>query len=359
MKILYLMLFATGLFNIASCREEIAHRQGRTPLKEPFDSSLKWTSTDKVPVSANVKLFGKIVSANHARARIYPLFDGAVARVTVSLGDIVKKGQLLAVLRTSRFADLEKERMDAVTEISTAVKNLQVAGELFEGKLNTERDVLVARNELQRANAALRRVNETYATLNQKAGTDFSIVAPMAGFIVEKNINENMQISADKMETVFSIARIDTVWVLANVNESDVEKIRLGMEADVQTLSYPGRRFTGHVDRVFNFLDPETRAMQIRISIPNPDLLLKPEMSTTVLVKYKESREMVAVPASALIFDESKYWVLVKKPGARAEIRQVGIYRETDDTVYLETGLQPGEIILASDQLLLYNQLKK
>jgi len=352
----YLLLFA-ALPIFFSCSQP-QHMDAEIS-ENRSDTGYRWISVDTSVVYSNIKLFGKIVSANHAKARVYPLFDGAVTRVNVSLGDAVKKGQVLAVMKTSRFADLEKERMDALTDISTAEKNLEVAKDLFEGKLNTERDVIVAQNELLAARASLKRVEETYAMLKQKAGTDFTIVAPMDGFIIEKNINENMQISAEKMETIFSIARIDTVWVLANVNETDINKIQLNMEAEIHTLSYPGRVFTGHVDRVYSFLDPETRAMQIRISIPNPDFLLKPEMSTTVLVKYRENKSLVSVPSSALIFDESKYWVLVKNNNANPEIRQVEIYRETGETVYLESGLQPGEIILESNQLLLYNQLKK
>lgn len=317
-----------------------------------------WIPVERGPVTTNLKLFGKIVSANHARAQVYPMVEGSVSRTNVSLGDEVKRGQLLAIIKTARFAELENERMEALNRISVAEKELEVAKQLMDGKLNTERDVLIAESELSTARSALKKVDQTYATLLQKAGGDFEVRAPMAGFIVEKNINENMQVSVDKIGNLFSIARIDTVWVLANVNESDIDKITMGMEADVQTLSYPGKVFRGKVDRIYNFLDAETHSMQIRMSIPNPGLLLKPEMSTTVLVKYIEPRSLPSVPSSALIFDESKYWVLVRDEKGAPHIRQVEIYRQTNQRTYLESGLKEGEEVVGENQLLLYNQLK-
>lgn len=351
---LYLLFF----IGVLSCGQQ------PTPSATPAASSIiqipdsNWHSATEQPVSTDLKLFGKIVSANHAQAQVYPLFDGLVTRVGVSLGEEVKKGQLLAVIKTTRFAELVNERMEALNRIRVAEKNLEVSKELLEGKLSTEKEVIIAASELSTAQSALNKVDQTYATLLQKAGGDFNVTAPISGFIVEKNINENMQVSADKIGTLFSIARIDTVWVLANVNETEIDKIRIGMEADVQTLSYPGKVFKGKVDRIYNFLDPDTHSMRIRMSIPNPDLRLKPEMSTTVLVHYQEEKSRVCLPVTALIFDESKYWVLVKNEDSQLHIRQVEIYRQTDDWVYLESGLHPGEQVVKQQQLLLYNQLK-
>lgn len=357
-KSIGIYIIGLGIIALPACSSapaETVNGKDIDPIHVP-DSN--WFKAGSQPVATNLKLFGKIVSANHAQAQVYPLFDGLVSKVRVSLGEEVKKGQLLAVIKTARFAELENERMEAMNRITVAEKNLEVSRQLMEGKLSTEKEVLIAASELSTARSALHKVDQTFATLSQKAGGDFQVTAPMSGFIVEKNINENMQVSAEKLGTLFSIARIDTVWVLANVNETEIDKISMGMEADVQTLSYPGRVFKGKVDRIYNFLDPQTHSMQIRMSIPNPSLLLKPEMSTTVIVKYKEAKNLIVVPVTALIFDESKYWVLVKNEGGQPHIRQVEIYRQTDECAYLESGLQENEEVVSQNQLLLYNQLK-
>jgi len=192
--------------------------------------------------------------------------------------------------------------MDAKSEVAVAEKNLQVAQDLFGSKLNSERDVLSAQKELEKAQAELKRVKEIFSIYSLGENSMYNVKAPISGFIVEKKINRDMQVRADKTENIFDIAQIDEVWILANVNESEIGKIQLGYDAEVKTLSYPDKTFRGKVDRIFNILDPQTKAMKARIKIPNPDLLLKPEMNATVTLRFEEPVEMIAVPSSAIIF---------------------------------------------------------
>jgi membrane fusion protein, heavy metal efflux system len=115
--------------------------------------------------------------------------------------------------------------------------------------------------------------------------------------------------------------------------------------------------FKGKVDRIFNVLDDNTKSMKVRITIPNADLLLKPEMSATVSLKLKENREMLAIPSSAVIFDKSKNWVMVYKDRNNIETRQVTVYSQQGDTSYVQHGLEAGETVVSQNQLLIYDAL--
>ena len=129
------------------------------------------------------------------------------------------------------------------------------------------------------------------------------------------------------------------------------------MDASIKTISYPDRVFTGKVDRIFNILDPDTKAMKVRIRIPNADLALKPEMSATVSLRYNENRKLITIPSSSIIFDKSKNWVMVYKDRNHIETRVVEVYRQAGDNAYILDGLQEGETIVSQNQLLIYDAL--
>src|SRR6185437_6569260 len=109
------------------------------------------------------------------------------------------------------------------------------------------------------------------------------IKAPISGFIVQKNITNNMVIRADNSNVVFAISDLKNVWVWANVYESNINNIHLGDAVNVTTLSYPGRVFNGKVDKIMNVLDPTSKVMKVRVALPNADYALKPQMYATVV----------------------------------------------------------------------------
>lgn len=308
-------------------------------------------------VKNELKLYGKIAADNNKLSQVYPVVGGNVTQVNAELGDYVKQGQVLAVIRSSEVAGYENERLDANSDVALAEKNLQVAKDLFAGKLNSEKDVVAAEKELEKSKAAQQRINEVYNIYHLKPGALYNVTAPISGFVINKNITPNELITSSNISNLFSIAQINEVWVLANVNESDIAAIKQGMNAYIKTISYPDRVFQGKVDRIFNILDPDTKAMTVRIRIANEDLALKPEMSATVSLQFNENRKMIAIPSAAIIFDKSKNWVMVYKDRSHIETRQVEIYKQLGDVTYLSSGISKGETVITKNQLLIYDAL--
>lgn len=308
-------------------------------------------------VKNQLKLFGKVEADNNKMAHVYPITGGIVSKVNVELGDYVTEGQLLAIVRSSEVADFERQLLHARSDFAIAEKNLQVARDLFAGKLNSEKDVLASEKELEKAKAELNRITEVYSIYHLKQGSEFRITAPIGGFIIRKDITQNEELRSDRAEEVFTIAQINDVWVLANVNESNISKVSLDYEADVQTLSYPDKIFKGKVDKIFNVMDPTTKAMKILVKIKNPDLLLKPEMNATVNLKFSENKMLVAIPSGAVIFDKNKNWVMVYKDRTHIETRQVEIYHKLGDITYIISGVNEYENVISKNGLLIYDAL--
>lgn len=336
-------------------REPVEQKAGFV-ITDKMLSESKFEAVEVKPVRNEIKLFGKIAADNNRLAHVFPIVSGNVVSIKAELGDEVKQGQILATIRSTEVAEFERERMDALNDVALAEKNLQVAKDLFAGKLTSEKDLLSAERELDKAKAELQRINEVFQIYNLQGGALYNIAAPISGFIIEKNINQNELIRSDEGENIFAIAQIEEVWVLANVNESEIGLINPGVDADIRTISYPDREFVGKVDRTFNILDPSTKAMKVRIKMPNTDHALKPEMSATVKLKYNETFSLPAVPSSAVVFDKSKYWVMVYKDKDNIETRQVEIYRELGGITWLH-GLEAGEKVFVKNQLLIYDAI--
>ncbi len=317
----------------------------------------EFTSATVQDVKNELKLFGKIAADNSRQASIYPIMSGNVLKIYAELGDYVKQGEQLATMRSSEVADFQRQLLDARADLALAEKDVQVAKELFAGKINSEKDVIAAQKEFDKAKAELNRIEEVYRIYGLKEGSLFNITAPISGFIVYKDITQNEQLRSDKSDIIFSIAQIDEVWVLANVNESDIARVQVGYEAEVKTISYPDKIFSGKVDRIFNAIDPSTKAMKILVKINNPALLLKTEMNATITLKYSENKKLIEVPSSSVIFDKSKNWVMVFKDRSNIETRQVEVYRQLGDATYLISGLHEGEQVISKNGLMIYDAL--
>ncbi|MBL7930532.1 MAG: efflux RND transporter periplasmic adaptor subunit, partial [Bacteroidia bacterium] len=200
-------------------------------LSDTMFRRCEFTKVRMEDVKSQLKFFGKVEADNNKMAHVYPVTGGIVAKVDIELGDYVKEGQLLAIVRSSEVADFQRQLLDARSNVAIAEKNLQVARDLFAGKLNSEKDVLAAEKELEKSKAELNRISEVYSIYHLKEGSEYRITAPMSGFIIKKDITQNEELRSDRAEEVFTIAQINEVWVLANVNESNISKVELGYEA--------------------------------------------------------------------------------------------------------------------------------
>jgi len=340
-----------------SCGSHDSIKEMPFALSDEMYSRCEFTVATMTDVKNELRLFGKVAADNNKLAQVYPIAGGNVTRINVELGDYVKQGQVLATVQSSEVANFQREKLDAQADAALAQKNLEVAKELYAGKLSSERDVIAADKELQKANAELKRIMEVYSIYRLGEESTYKIVAPISGFIVFKDINQNEQLRNDKSDVVFSIAQIDDVWVLANVNESIIAKVAVGYEASVQTISYPDKIFVGKIDRIFNAIDPATKAMKILTKIHNPGLLLKPDMNATVTIRYSENRTMISVPSSSIIFEKSRNWVMVFKSRTEIETRLVEVYQQLGKVTYILSGLKEGETVISANGLLVYDAL--
>ncbi|KFF24217.1 efflux RND transporter periplasmic adaptor subunit [Chryseobacterium vrystaatense] len=352
------VLIALSLLSCTKKEEEKAPQAKKGfELSNTMLSSISLAKVEKKNIEDQYSFYGKISADKNSYIDVYPLVGGNVLSVNAELGDYVKKGQVLATIRSTELAEVQKDVSDAKTDMVVAQNNLRVAKEMYEGKLNTEREVLEAKSVLQKAQDQMQRATAVSTVYNVKKGNIYSVVAPISGYIVQKNINKDMQLRSDRSENIFDVANTTNVWAIMNVNEADIEKISLGMKAQVSTLSYPDKIFDGRIDKIFKIIDPETNSMQARVVLDNANGLLIPESKATIKVSSSENSAALTVPSKAVIFDDNRSFVVVFKSRTDIKVKEIKILKQVGDITYLAGGLSEGEEVITNNQLLIYRSL--
>lgn len=325
------------------------------------DSLQNVVSVDTVhihEVADELTLNGRVTFNQEQVARVFPIFGGTVTEVSAEIGDHVRKGDILAVIRSGEVADYEKQKKEAEQQLVIARRNLQSVQDMFASGMASERDVLQARQELSNAEAEEKRITEIFSIYHLAGKSLYIVKAPVSGFIVEKNINKEMQIRSDQNDEMFVISGLENVWVMADVYESDISKVHENAPVRITTLAYPGKEFTGKIDKVYNMLNDESKTMNVRVKLTNENYLLKPGMFTNVSVISRSSdKQLPRIDSHALVFEDGKNFVVTVDAAGKLAVKEVEVYRQLSKECYLSSGVQEGDRILNKNVLLVYNAL--
>jgi cobalt-zinc-cadmium efflux system membrane fusion protein len=134
-----------------------------------------------------------------------------------------------------------------------------------------------------------------------------------------------------------------------------MNSVHLGDSVIINTLASPGKNYYGTVNKIYNVLDPATRTMKVRIDMNNRNYELKPEMFATVRISEKTNTKKLAIPSSAIVLDNSRNYVVIKK-GNKLEVREITLIKRQEETAYI-TGLTEGESVVINSQVFLYQAL--
>jgi cobalt-zinc-cadmium efflux system membrane fusion protein len=362
MKLLYkkispaLLLFCFGLH---SCTDKAKASDEKQGYVLP-DSLLKTIEIDTVTTSKvlnSLNLTGKVDFNEDQVIKIFPPISGLVSDIKVMLGDYVKKGQTLAEIKSVEMAGYSNDFSMAKSNLEIAKKTLDATNDMYKSGLASQRDQLTAQENYNQALSSLQKAERVLTLNGGSLNGDYTVKSPIDGFVVEKQVNNNMIIRTDNATGLFTISDLKNVWVMANVYESNIANVKMGDSVQVTTLSYPGKIFQGKVDRIMNVLDPSNKVMKLRIVLPNPGYLLKPEMFASVVVRNTENKKMISIPFRDLIFDHSQYYVLVYKSPSDISIRPVQVMNTVGDCSFISEGLTEGEKLIGTQPLLIYQEL--
>jgi cobalt-zinc-cadmium efflux system membrane fusion protein len=322
------------------------------------DSLAKIIQFDTVkikPLYREVRLTGRISFDEDKVVHIFPPVSGLVQDVTVSLGDYVTPGQILAKIKSSDIATYNSQFATAQANLSIARRTQDFTEELFKSGAASEKDLSVARDNTKVAEAEVERIKKVLSLYsgNQEF---YYLVSPISGFIVEKKITEGTIIRPDASDYALTISDLKEVWVIGNAFERDLEGIEVGDPVEIKTLAYD-KIYKGKVNKISRTIDPATKANRIRVVISNPEFKLQPEMYATVTVHTPEEQDLSCVPVSATVFNENKYFLVKYDDKCHVEVVLIHPHSTVGDVMFLTDKIPSGVKVISKYQLLVYSQL--
>jgi cobalt-zinc-cadmium efflux system membrane fusion protein len=324
--------------------------------------------------------------------KVRPRFDNAlVEKVYVSMGQAVKKGQPILEVRS---AELGAAKNDCRTKYvqwdhdhkylvarEPLAKDGRITQIMWTDTINDEKksrlDYMVSREKLATygmANPQIDHLLEGLGDDRQKALeanndtqdiTRMTVVSPIDGVVVERDVVPGN--FYDQVNIMLTISPMDELWVWGNVSENDLSKVHLGQTWEVMINSTKGT-FQGKVESIANGVDPDTRTLKIRASIPNPDKSLYKGMLARAYLKIPPVPGDTVIPRNALVVINGDYYAFVakgkepgkldatgkeEKPVDLFERRKLDIEQENTDFVIVKKGLKEGERVVSNGALLL------
>jgi cobalt-zinc-cadmium efflux system membrane fusion protein len=306
---------------------------------------------------------GKIAVNGDRTTAVFSPYSGRVTRVIAGLGDTVKQGAPLATVEASEFVQAQNDLSTAAAQLKIARLNETRKHALYDAKGGSLQDWQQAQADLTAAETAQNSVRNRLKILGKsdaqidalEAAHSMSpwatITAPIGGVVVDRQVGPGEYLVAGNGTPVFTIADTSSVWLLANVRESDAGLVEVGQAMDVRVLAYPQRTFRARVSHVAALVDPVTHRLPVRAEIENLDGALKPEMFGNFRILTSDASESAAVPESAVVYegDAAHVWVL-SGDGVLA-YRSIRTGRNNDGLVEVLDGLKPGEQIVTKGGL--------
>lgn len=344
----------------------------------------QWASLIVQPVSLKpfrpvIVTEGKIAIDENRSTPVFSPYTGRVMRLLAKPGDIVTAGQPLFVVEATDMVQAQNDFVAAVSAMTKARSqfNLTKTNEkrqrdLYEGKAvplkdwqQAQADFAAATSDLSSAESAvdaarnrlriLGRTDQEIATFEERRAisSDTPIPAPIGGAILQRKIGPGQYVNNGSSDPAFVVGDLSTVWLIANVRETDAAKVSLGQPIEVRTLSYPDRIFSGTIDYVSASIDPTTRRILVRGTVDNPDNLLKPEMFARVTVTTGSEEMSPALPRESIVHNESgaHVWSVVDKDAL--QLRPVKLGLTNGAMVQVVSGLNANERVVVQGGLLI------
>ncbi len=353
-------LFLIMILLAAACGKKSQRKNvALPPLNQiSFTSEqLKYVKIDtvrKIPAMDEFAAVGEVSFDENNVVRVYPIVSGSVSKVNASLGDYVKKGEILATILSTDISTYQRDYNIAKANYEVAEANLVRYTELYKSGMLSSKEYAETQKDFSNAFSEFsekKQILELYGGSVKELDAMFRVVAPRSGYIVERNINEGTQIRTDNATNIFTISDLETIWVWANVHESDMAKVKEGDFVTVKTIAYPDKEFKGTIKKIGTMLDPQSRVIRVRTELVNKDGLLKPEMFANVIITPKNFVKVLAVSQSSIVLENNNYYVMKEVGKNSFEKKQVKVGKNYDHSTEITEGLKEGDRIISEGSL--------
>lgn len=331
----------------------------RVILAEPDKATFLKTEVVKKDSGDLLRLPGRLVWDEERTVRVFPQLGGRVLRIQAEVGAPVKAGQALATLASPDFGVAEAEARKAEADRRLTRQTVERNKELLEAGVIARKDWQQVEADAAKAEAEAERAGRRLASLGGAgAGGSYVVQSPLAGVVVERNLNPGQEFRPDQAATpLFVVTDPTRLWIQLDAAEGSLAGLKPGMSFALETKQYPGERFSGVIRHVADFVDPVSRTIKVRGEVPNPDRRLKGELFVTALVDLPAGNHL-RLPAKAVFLMGEQRFVLVEEAPGRYLRRRVEVGAERDGWAEVDSGVAEGEKVVVEGNLHLIKFIK-
>jgi cobalt-zinc-cadmium efflux system membrane fusion protein len=313
---------------------------------------------------------GSIDFNEYRVVQVFTPYQGRIIAAFAEVGEDVKKGQPLFTVDSPDLLQAESTLIAAAGVLELDRKNLDRLHNLYTTRAVSQRDVEQATSDEQTAEGNLRAARDAVRIFgkgdadidriiaDRLADPTLVVPSPIAGRITERNAAPGLFVQPGNAPAPITVADLDTMWMLASVNESDSTVFRVGQLMQVMLDAFPGRVFDGKINYVGESVDATTRRVIVSSEIRNPQHELRSGMFAHFVISLGQPMRSPGVPVDGVVRDgDGTMTIWVTADRRRFTRRTVQIGEERDGYRQILSGVQPGELVATEGAILLSNEL--
>jgi len=303
--------------------------------------------------------------------QVFSQYPGKILRAFFNMGDEVRQGDILFTIDSPDLLQAESALLASAGVLELQTRTLARATQLLRAGGSAQKDVdqstsdhQTAEGNFKAAQNAVRIFGKTDAEIEQilaqrKVDSTLLVPSPISGRIIARNAAPGFLTQPGNAPAPYSVADLSTVWMIANVIETDAPAYRLGQEVEVKVPAYPDKVFHGHVTTVGAMIDPNSHRQLLRSEIGDPQHLLRSGMFASFVIRMGDPARSLSVPVEGVVREGDgtmTVWVTADRRRFVRRTVKVGIQQQNGWSQILE-GLEPGELVVTDGAVFLSNKL--
>ena len=351
--------------------EEVAAQRsdlGEVQISPELYKKLKIGQFQWAQVADSMRVTGRVEADETRIARISAPVSGRITELEVIEGQTVKRGDLIAVIRSVELSNAQSSFLRALSQQQLAARAVTRAKQLLDADVIGSAELQRRQAELEQATADLASASEQLkvlgmtdegiAALKEKKTVNsvVPVYATITGTVLDRRVTIGQVVQA--AEIVAVLADLSHVWLVADVPEQTAGSLAVGKEVKAEIAALPGHEISGTLSFVSAIVNPETRTVRARMNLPNPDRKYKPAMLATMTLQENAERQRL-IPSTAVVRENNEDYLFVQTGPLHFAMRKVRLGDEIDGMRRLEDGVRPGEKIVLDGAFHLNNERKQ
>jgi cobalt-zinc-cadmium efflux system membrane fusion protein len=356
--------------NVASTDTAVDPGPNSIDLSDSQLSAVKVEAVGMRDFPVEKEAVGSINFNEDLEVQVFTPYAGRIIGLFASVGDDVKRGQTLFTIDSPDLLSAESTLIAASGVLELTTRNLARLKDLYTTRAVSQRDLDQAISDQQTAEGnlragrdAVRIFGKTDAEIDQiiadrKADPTLVVRSPIDGRVTARNAAPGLYVQPGSAPAPYTVADINTMWMLANVTENDSPAFRVGQAVQVKINAFPGEQFDGKITTVGSSVDPNTRRVLVRSEIKDPKHELRSGMFANFIITVGAPVRSPAIPLNGVVREgDGTQTIWVTADRRRFTRRTVEIGQQDDSYRQIVKGVQAGELVATDGAIFLSNML--